>query len=127
MIQSNKIFRAHSGCWNYGSTDEPNYSENPIFKHVFFHAKSNKKRDLTHCMLFKMIHFRIYGRKIISRHSVSQIIISKIGFSRNQSFFINNLNALRYNSGIMDTKSSFSVYMDAEWYLKASRLLMKND
>jgi hypothetical protein len=73
-----------------------------------------------------MTHFRIYGRKIISRHS-GQIIISKIGFSRNQSFFINNLNALRYNSGIMDTKSSFSVYMDPAWYLKALRLLMKND
>jgi hypothetical protein len=68
MIQSNKIFRDHSGCWDYGSTDEPNYSENAIFKHVFFHAKSNKKRDLTHYMLFKMTHLRIYGRKIISRH-----------------------------------------------------------
>jgi hypothetical protein len=49
MIQYNKIFRAHSGCWDYdyGSTDEPKYSKNPIFKH-FFHAKSNKKLDLTH-------------------------------------------------------------------------------
>jgi hypothetical protein len=47
MIQLKKIFRAHSGCWDYGSTDEPKYSKNPIFKHVFFHAKSNKKPDLT--------------------------------------------------------------------------------
>jgi hypothetical protein len=42
MIQSNKIFRAYSGCWDYGSTDQPKYSKNPIFKHFFFHAKSNK-------------------------------------------------------------------------------------
>jgi hypothetical protein len=48
MNQSNKIFRAHSGFWDYGSTDEQKYSKNPIFKHFFFHAKSNKKPDLTH-------------------------------------------------------------------------------
>jgi hypothetical protein len=48
MIQSNKIFRTHSGCWDYGSTDEPKNSKIPIFKNVFFHAKSNKKADLMH-------------------------------------------------------------------------------
>jgi hypothetical protein len=36
MIQSNKIFRAHSGCWDYGSTNELKYSKNPIFKHFLW-------------------------------------------------------------------------------------------
>jgi hypothetical protein len=48
MIQSNKIFGTHSGSWDSGSTDEPKYPTHPIFKHFFFHAKSNKKPDLTH-------------------------------------------------------------------------------
>jgi hypothetical protein len=46
MIQSNKIFRAHSGCWDYASTDDPKYTKKPIFKHFFFHTKPTKKPDL---------------------------------------------------------------------------------
>jgi hypothetical protein len=108
MIQSNKIFLAHAGCWDYGSTDELKYSKNPIFKHFFSMLKSNKNQILRLSMIFKMPHLRIYGRKIISR--LFQLVrISKIGFSWNQSFFcyciINNLNAWRYNSGAMNTKS----------------------
>jgi hypothetical protein len=75
MIQSNKIFRAHSGCWDSGSTD----------------AKSN------------MTHLRIYGRKIIFRHfQLVRISYHKLNFhgiSRFSAVFItNNLNAWRYNS-----------------------------
>jgi hypothetical protein len=48
MIQSNKIFRAHSGCWNYASTDDPKYSKKTDFQTHFLNAKSNKRPDLTH-------------------------------------------------------------------------------
>jgi hypothetical protein len=109
MIQTNKIFQPHSGCWDYGSTDDPKYSKNPIFKHFFFHAKSNKKPDLT------MTHLRIYGRKIISRHfQLVKISYQKLYFHRispfSAVFIINNLNAWRYKSRTMYIKSLFRLY-----------------
>jgi hypothetical protein len=44
MIQSNKIFRTHSGCWDYDLTNEPKYSKKPIFKHFFFMLNRTKKQ-----------------------------------------------------------------------------------
>jgi hypothetical protein len=45
MIQSNKIFRAHLGCWDYGSTDEPKYSKNQIF--TFFNRFDKKNPNIS--------------------------------------------------------------------------------
>jgi hypothetical protein len=113
MIQSKKIFRTHSGCWDYGSTDEPKYSKNPIFKYFFFMLNRTKTR-FDASMVFNMIHLRIYGRKIISRYfQLVRISYQKLdvhGISRFSAvYIINNLNALRYNSVTMDTKSLFGL------------------
>jgi hypothetical protein len=47
MIQSNKIFRAHSDAGIMAQRMSPN-SLKMRFSNTFFHAKSNKKPDLTH-------------------------------------------------------------------------------
>jgi hypothetical protein len=63
MILSNKIFQTHSGCWDYGSTDEPKYFKNPIFKHLFFMLNRRKTRfDVS--ISINMTHLRVFGRKI---------------------------------------------------------------
>jgi hypothetical protein len=36
--------QALSGCWDYGSQDEPKYSKNPIFKHFFFMLNRTKNQ-----------------------------------------------------------------------------------
>jgi hypothetical protein len=61
MIQSNKIFRAHSGCWDYASTNDLKYSKKLIFKHFFFML--NRKFDAS--MIFKMTHSRIFGKNYL--------------------------------------------------------------
>jgi hypothetical protein len=81
MTQSNKIFRVHSVCWDYGSTDEPKYSENPIFKHFFLNAKSNKKPDL-----MPWVFKNLWKKNNVQALPISQNITSKIGFSWSQSF-----------------------------------------
>jgi hypothetical protein len=43
MIQSKRIFRDHSGYWDYGSPDELKYSKNPIFKHFFMKKHIDEK------------------------------------------------------------------------------------
>jgi hypothetical protein len=63
-------------------------------------------------MVFNLTHLRIYGRKIISRHfQLVRISYQKLDFHRislfDAVFIINNLNASRYKSGTMNTKSLF--------------------
>jgi hypothetical protein len=63
-------------------------------------------------MVFNMTHLRIYGRKIISRHiQLVGISYRKLYFHRisrfSAVFIINNLNASKYKSGTMNTKSLF--------------------
>jgi hypothetical protein len=63
-------------------------------------------------MVFNMTHLRIYGRKIISRHfQLVRISYQKLYFHRisrfSAVFIINNLNASKYKSGTMNTKSLF--------------------
>jgi hypothetical protein len=61
-------------------------------------------------MVFRMTNLRIYGRKIIYRHfQLVRISYQKLDFhiiSRFSAvFIIINLNASRYKSGTMNTKS----------------------
>jgi hypothetical protein len=107
ISQSNKIFRAHSGSWDY---DGLKYSKNPNFQHFFFHAKSIKKTRFDASMVLNLTHLRIYGRKIISRYfQLVKISYQKLDFRRISRFsavvIIKNLNASRYKSGTMNTKS----------------------
>jgi hypothetical protein len=97
MIQFNKIFRAHIGCWDYGSTDEPKYSKNPIFKHTFFSCQIEQKTIFDESMVSNMTHSRTYGRKIIQLVQLVRISYQKLdfhGISRFSAvFIITNLNA----------------------------------
>jgi hypothetical protein len=107
MIRPNKIFRAHSGCWDYDSTNEPKYSKN----HFFF-MLNRTKIQIWRINLCNKTHLRIYGRKIISRHfQLVRISYQKLDFHRisrfSAVFIINNLNVSRYKSGTMDTRSLF--------------------
>jgi hypothetical protein len=36
MIQSNKLFRAYSGCWDLASSDYPKFSKKLILKNFFY-------------------------------------------------------------------------------------------
>jgi hypothetical protein len=110
MIHSNKIFRAHSGCWDYGSTDESKCSKNTIFK-LFFSCSNEQKPGLMH-NVYNLTRLRIYGRKIISRHfQLVRISYQKLDFHGvncfSAVFIINHLNAWRYKSGTMNTKILF--------------------
>jgi hypothetical protein len=110
MIQSNKIFRAHSESWDYGSTDEPKYYKNPIFKHFFFMPSRTKNQIIR--INGNTTHLRIHSRKIFSRHfQLVRVSYQKLdfhGISRFSAvFIINTLNAWRYNSGTMYAKSLF--------------------
>jgi hypothetical protein len=108
MIQSNKIFRAHLGCWGYdASIDDPKYSEKPIF--TFFSCLIEQKTRFDASMAFKMTHLRIYGRKIIFRYfqlvRISYPKLDSHAISRFPAvFIINNRNDVRYKSGTMNTK-----------------------
>jgi hypothetical protein len=82
------------------------------FSNIFFSCLIEEKTRFDASMVFNMTHLRSYGRKITSRHfQLVRISYQKLdfhGISRFSAvFIINNLNAWRYNSGTMNTKSLF--------------------
>jgi hypothetical protein len=82
------------------------------FSNTYFSCENEQKTRFDASMVFNLTHLRIYGRKIISRHfQLVRIPYQKLDFHGisgfSDVFIINNLNAWRFKSGTMNTKSLF--------------------